>query len=390
MREFKNRQLCGLAFVTVVALLLAAGTAQAVEKSGVAEKDHATKGVNSRIHLRDLECGGCHYCEKPTREDPCLIECPRHMVYFKSDQRPDDGPKIVIIDDLADLYEPVPFSHELHASMSEMIGGCENCHHYSEPGGAIPPCRECHDKDKGPVDLKKPSLKGAFHRQCMNCHRDWSHENACSFCHEEHHEGIAAAPVDTTDIVGIKHPLIEATDSYYYETTYEKGPVVTFHHTDHVDQFHLDCVDCHRGDSCGSCHDQATPHESRVQDMTSCTACHEERGCAFCHDYERKPEFEHGASTGWPLGSRHARLECRDCHGVPKVFHTPKKTCTACHGDWLSGEFDHAVTGVVFNEDHEGFDCTDCHVTEEFDAPPSCEGCHDDGRLYDRKKGFGY
>ena len=36
MREFKNRQLCGLAFVTVVALLLAAGTAQAVEKSGVA------------------------------------------------------------------------------------------------------------------------------------------------------------------------------------------------------------------------------------------------------------------------------------------------------------------------------------------------------------------
>ena len=35
------------------------------------------------------------------------------------------------------------------------------------------------------VDLRQPSLKGAYHRQCINCHLDWSHENACGFCHEQ-------------------------------------------------------------------------------------------------------------------------------------------------------------------------------------------------------------
>lgn len=390
MRTSRNIRLAGLAVLCAAALVMGAASVQAATSGGVIEKDHATRGVNDRIHLRDLDCGQCHFCEAPTREEPCLIECPRHMGNFNSNQRPDDGPRVVIIDQLADLYEPVPFSHELHASMSEMIGGCENCHHYSEPGGAIPACRTCHDAEKGPVDLKKPSLKGAYHRQCMNCHMDWNHEKACNFCHEEHHEGMVSVPLDTTDIVGVKHPLIEATESYFYETSYDKGPVVTFHHTDHVQQFGLACADCHRGDSCSSCHDKDKPHASRVEDMTSCTACHEERGCAFCHDYQRKPKFEHKTSTGWDLGKRHAKLECRACHGTPKVFSTPNRTCTSCHKGWLKGDFDHKVTGVVFNEDHEGLDCTDCHADGDFSVKPSCDGCHDDGRKYDPKKGFGY
>jgi hypothetical protein len=377
-------------FVLFICVLAVAGMTAAVESGPVIEKDHAKRHFNTRIHLRDLDCSQCHYCESPTREAPCLIECPRHMGNFRSDQRPDDGPKIVIIDQLANLYEPVPFSHELHAQMSDMIGGCGNCHHYSEQGGKIPPCRECHDPSKGPVDLKMPSLKGAYHRQCMNCHLDWSHENACSFCHEEHHDGIAAAPLDTTDIVGVKHPLIEATDSYYYDTSYSKGAIVTFHHADHVDQFGLACVDCHTGDSCSRCHDQARVREKSISNKTSCTECHEERGCMFCHDSERKPKFEHASSTGWPLGKRHEKLDCNECHGVPKVFHTPSKSCTSCHTDWLDGDFDHSVTGVVFNEDHTDLDCTDCHVDQDFGIPPSCDGCHDDGRVYDRAKGFGY
>ena len=29
------------------------------------------------------------------------------------------------------------------------------------------------------ADLRMPNLKGAYHRQCLNCHRDWAHENEC-------------------------------------------------------------------------------------------------------------------------------------------------------------------------------------------------------------------
>jgi hypothetical protein len=244
----KTRNLRLLAILGLVALAVAGGNALASRTTG-GQASHSGSRFISSGHARDLECSTCHQCELPTAEDPCLISCPRHHGHFDTDARADDGPDVVLIGELANLYDPVPFSHGLHAQMSDMIGGCENCHHYSEPGGRIPPCRECHDPDKTEVDLKMPSLKGAYHRQCMNCHLDWSHDKACSFCHKEHEEGMPI-PDDPSDIVGVEHhPLIKATDSYFYETTYEKGPIVSFHHTDHVDQFGLDCVDCHSGDS---------------------------------------------------------------------------------------------------------------------------------------------
>jgi len=389
MGSMRNRKHPGRAVFVAAVLTLVAGAAWAVGSGGVIEKEHARRHFNTRVHLSNLDCDQCHLCELPTKEEPCLIECPRHMGHFHSEKRPDDGPEVVVIDQLANLYKPVIFAHKLHATMSDMIGGCENCHHYSEKGGAIQPCRECHDPDKGTADLRKPSLKGAYHRQCLNCHMDWSHENACNFCHEEHSTNTPQAAPDTTDIVGIKHPLIQATDSYYYDTTYEKGPIVTFHHVDHVEQFGLKCVDCHTGDSCSRCHDQARSRDSSINNMVSCTQCHEERGCKFCHDYKRKPKFDHAKSTGWDLGKRHEGLECRKCHGVPKVFHTPNTTCTSCHKGWLEGEFEHTVTGVDLGEDHGDLDCTDCHLEGDFSVPPSCSECHDDGRHYDPKVGFG-
>lgn len=369
-------------------LIVSAGFA--VEGAPPGGKVITKRHFDTSSHTCELECANCHACDLPTKEDPCMVNCPRHMGHFHSEQRPDDGPEIVIIDQLQDIYEPVPFAHELHATMSDMVGGCENCHHYSEPGGAIPPCSECHDEKKGPVNLNKPSLKGAYHRQCLNCHLDWSHQNGCSFCHAEHVEGMPVAEVDTTDIIGIKHPMIEATASYFYETGYDKGPVVTFHHTDHVDQFGLNCVDCHRGDSCSSCHDTSDARTAEIHltgSCESCTECHDDRGCRFCHDHERKPEFEHGRSTGWELGQRHQEVHCDDCHGEPKVFHTPKTTCASCHEAWLDGDFDHDRTGVVFNEDHEDLDCTDCHV-DGLGEPISCEDCHDEDRVWDPERGF--
>ena len=43
----------------------------------------------------------------------------------------DTGPKVVILNELENEYEPVPFDHLAHARMAQMWSGCETCHHYS-------------------------------------------------------------------------------------------------------------------------------------------------------------------------------------------------------------------------------------------------------------------
>ncbi len=322
-------------------------------------------------------CNQCHACEKPSPEDPCLVACPRHGGHFYGEHVVDEGPDIVIIDQLADLYEPVVFAHRLHAGMANMTGGCENCHHYSEESGTIPPCRSCHDADKQAVDLRMPALKGAYHRQCINCHLDWAHENACGFCHEQANGG-GVGDVDTTDIVGIPHPLIEATDQYNYETSYTEGPTVSFHHTDHVEEFGLQCVDCHRGDSCKSCHDTGAHEVRKLDHVVTCGACHAERNCAFCHSVEPRDRFEHNARVGWSLEPYHETLDCRTCHGEPQQFRTPTGKCADCHIHWETGSFNHRSVGLALNEEHAELDCEDCHADRAFQHPPTCEACHDE------------
>ena len=328
-----------------------------------------------------MHCEDCHTCEFPTRKDPCLVACPRYESHFFSEKQVSESPDVVIIDQLTDLYGPVVFAHRLHAEMGLMTGGCENCHHYSERDGEIPPCRQCHDAEKNQVDLSKPALKGAYHRQCINCHLDWSHENACGFCHDQVTEELLSAEVDTTDIIGIPHPMIEATKSYVYETTYKEGPVVTFHHADHVDQFGLQCVDCHRGDSCAACHDKQEHEQEAFSRTTSCYTCHGERDCQFCHKAEPMPLFNHATSVGWPLEPYHTQRECNDCHGTPGSFRHPGTNCTGCHIHWEDGAFKHSKVGLVLDEYHIDNDCSDCHIDMDFTQDPNCENCHDE-QLY--------
>jgi hypothetical protein len=340
-----------VAAALVVVLPLAAGASEPVEDPHKAWRPEP------------MACTQCHACEKPTEEDPCLVACPRHGGHFFGEHRVDEGPDIVIIDQLADLYEPVVFAHQLHASMANMSGGCETCHHYSETTGEIPPCRSCHDPDRTEVDLRMPALKGAYHRQCINCHLDWAHENACGFCHEEVGEG-GVARADSTDILGIPHPLIEATDTYNYETSYAEGPIVSFHHADHTEAFGLQCVDCHRGDSCASCHDTGKTEARKLDHVVTCGACHAERDCGFCHSAEPKARFDHATSVGWKLDPYHARVACTTCHGEPQNFRTPTGNCGNCHIHWKTGSFDHRAVGLELSESHVDLDC-------EEPAPPA-------------------
>ena len=118
-------------FLMAALMLTAAGAAGQVTQPGQISNPHA-----GTEEMTDY-CTECHACAEPTQEDPCLIACPRHGGQFRGAHRVDEGPEVVIIDQLADLYEPVVFNHNLHASMSMFSGGCANCHHYSEEGGKV-------------------------------------------------------------------------------------------------------------------------------------------------------------------------------------------------------------------------------------------------------------
>ena len=133
-----------------------------------------------------LDCKECHVCNTPTYEKPCLKIFPeftreRGITVHHSAE---DAPEILKIDGLSKLYEPSIFTHKLHAEMAGMSGGCISCHHHNPPG-RIAACRQCHNPYVTGTDLNKPGLKGAYHRQCLNCHRQWSHTNECFVCHAE-------------------------------------------------------------------------------------------------------------------------------------------------------------------------------------------------------------
>ena len=49
-------------------------------------------------------------------------------------------PETISLDRVVKMYEPVPFSHEMHAAIAE---DCGDCHHHSG-AGQTPSCGKCH------------------------------------------------------------------------------------------------------------------------------------------------------------------------------------------------------------------------------------------------------
>lgn len=323
-------------------------------------------------------CSDCHQCSSPTTANPCLKNCLNPTGEHDSAHSSKEGPGVVVLRGNDNLYQPVRFNHKLHAEMVGMGEGCTTCHHYS-PEGRIPPCRECHETASG--NLGKPGLKGAFHRQCMGCHREWSHDTKCIFCHLPAEGKSAAVGFDSTDIIGISHPVITVPDKRVYHTPYEPGPVVTLHHNEHIDLFGLRCVDCHKQENCSYCHDidKETKIAKTDEEIHAiCNDCHLKDRCGKCHDTVEKPAFSH-ASTGWTLNRFHRDAACRACHPTGKKISALNRKCTACHSGWKQGNFDHAVTSLRLDDIHIELDCEDCHTDLAYNNAPDCETCHDEG-----------
>lgn len=127
-----------------------------------------------------------------------------------------EGPDEVVLDSLAQYYEPVSFDHAMHVEATEE--NCSVCHHHTtgtppneerclkchkNSGEAdVVACQDCHVAD--PFDAEylkkieadhtlhhddKVGLKGAYHLRCMGCHEEMGAPVGCQECHARNDAG---------------------------------------------------------------------------------------------------------------------------------------------------------------------------------------------------------
>jgi len=345
------------------------------------------------IHTTEgIDCSQCHKCDKPTKDNPCLKPCPRPFRDKDSGKKmtATEGPEFVILNELEDLYDPVVFSHKLHADMANMSGGCVACHHFTPTNQAHPPCKDCHSPEILHADLKQPCLKAAYHRQCINCHREWGGEADCDKCHAMKEKKEAAGE----KYIQPHYKKCNEPEKRIYNTGYEQAPVVTFSHSNHSKLYCLECQDCHREDPCVRCHFQGERAVSVVEEHEDvmhhkCSACHnvdDKKECDKCHYKQEKKGFDHAQATGWALNIYHRKLSCDSCHPKGERVGKLDRTCNNCHNGWNSTNFNHAIVGIALDEIHVDADCSDCHLNRQFDKTPDCSNCHDGDKTYPADK----
>jgi hypothetical protein len=339
-----------------------------------------------------LVCAICHSCDFPTKSNLCLKKsfCMRNMVDEQSAGLPSRS--VMVLDDMEKVYEPVYFNHDKHAQMSEMGGGCEDCHHFIPPTSGHPACEECH-RPEGLKGKIQPGLKAAYHQQCLNCHSAWDTDVHCEFCHRKKVGGMSDTELAALPSIK-KQQALHVKDLIVFQTNYKEGGLVPFHHRNHVDKYNRDCSICHKDETCASCHvhgDESHPLGliSDIDLHETCYQCHDkEKGCDECHGRNPNDLFDH-ASTGWALQPYHAVLQCSDCHLAPGKYSANDPRCVTCHfNSWDNGHFNHAVTGVVLDEVHADASCADCH-DHGIGSHTSCGECHDDERVWERRASFG-
>ncbi|HEX7358842.1 MAG TPA: cytochrome c3 family protein [Ignavibacteriaceae bacterium] len=371
--------------LAIFLVILFAFTINAQQSPG---KDHSKLNIS---------CKTCHTCDVPTKSEPCLVLCPREKMVTVY-QKPEQTPELIVMDQISDRYGPVYFSHRIHAQMSNMGGGCEGCHHFNT-SGPILKCNNCHESTRKRENVSVPDLKGAYHRQCMDCHREWSHDTGCNSCHKLKKD-LKDVKKDNVQkkYAGKQHPVVLEPTKLVYETKSDKGKFVTFYHNDHTKQFGLSCVSCHKQESCTKCHDvKRTDKNKNLKVVTkktfedqhkNCISCHSKtENCNKCHNDKIIEPFNHAKSTGWALNRYHFNLSCAKCHGTKLPYKKVDNKCSSCHQNWNEENFKHSVTGLQLDENHSAFSCEDCHIDKNFAVKPSCNNCHDDYSFPKQKPG---
>jgi len=267
-----------------------------------------------------------------------------------------DSPKECVLYHLVNLYDLAVFNHAAH---TEYEADCEVCHHHSSEVEKFPPCRECHGF---PSDtITRPGLKGAYHRQCMNCHRQMeSGPLGCEDCHK------SREPVSVSQK--------ELAQKFVHDTM-KLGHIsqdfaeVVFNHKLHV-ELSDNCESCHHHQKdyevtppCRECHNHAeTEPGSKLLGLKD--AYHEQ--CLNCHK----------SSTG---KGKKSPLQCTDCHHSKNAPRTVSLSSLA--KTYKPIEFDHSMHA----DDAVEF-CTDCHhASKDYDRIVKCETCHKPGQADGKK-----
>jgi len=296
-----------------------------------------------------------------------------------------DGPEESVLYHLVDKYEPVVFTHESHVDYEE---NCEVCHHHSSEVERFPPCRACHGETFSTLD--RPGLKGAYHRQCLECHKKMeSGPLGCEDCHKKR----AAGPVVQEDLA--KKYAYEIMTLGHLEDGFEPS---VFNHLQHT-KTTGDCSECHHlrtphevAAPCRECHTRRVTAEGDktpgLKDAyhQQCIACHKEAAktgqkvalnCVECHKAKNLPEsiklskiakryapviFDHETHSEIPEA-------CTDCHHANKDF-GKFVGCDKCH---VPGTPPEGKTNLktAFHKQ-----CIGCHK-ESDEGPTACADCHE-------------
>jgi len=133
--------------------------------------------------LKDKYHHLCIDCHKEMKIGPIgCTECHAKKITQKAPikTRSKEGPEVLTLNTLENIYEAVTFSHQMHTLVTE---DCVTCHHHSQPGQTSS-CKECHGAPSDPKNLNMPGLKGAYHLQCMGCHQEMNGgPTDCTECH---------------------------------------------------------------------------------------------------------------------------------------------------------------------------------------------------------------
>ena len=158
------------------------------------------------------ECGTCHMkspmdiTADPGKSDDTIVAARllRSRTPIVDTYPHADIPEKVIIKSLANEYEPVELPHrkiiqtllnnikdnKLANYFHRDIGTlCQGCHHNSPAAKKPPSCSSCHGIPFDTVNIARPGLKAAYHRQCMECHDAMGIEKPvatdCTGCHKK-------------------------------------------------------------------------------------------------------------------------------------------------------------------------------------------------------------
>lgn len=336
----------------------------------------AGKPRDAMHQKHNLPCNTCHVKNNPTPDNSELLPCPAVHPKHQEISSTKNEPDVVLLNELMDKYDPVRFSHKKHADMAQMNNGCWMCHHNSPANQPHPACKTCHPKR---LDRNSPSrlrLKAAYHRHCMDCHRKWSHGNACEVCHAKRGEG---PKITLTRGLKSPYPKLEIPGKIVYQTK-NKNTKVTFLHGDHVKEFGISCETCHAGATCEKCHDRTRKKPPLTPGHKVCSGCHDTKTktlCAKCHRTDAMSAYSHD-SAGFRLAPFHTGLQCMACHHAHKPIVKLNGDCRTCHKGLVFKKFNHAALGFDLKPNHTRLKCDNCHPAGKpvRKLNPNCASCH--------------